>query len=204
MAKRNKSGGAGRLLILGIVLVGAAAFATYYGVSKLHWGIAPPKQKPVVTITPRPSIRPERTVYLYILVKDKLGFHLRRTPVTTNERGGILDAALGALLANNKQGGISAGLIPEGTRLLSPVEEKNGVATANLSHEFTDNFSGGSDQEAATVNSIVHTLVSSSDGKVQSVMILVEGKKVESLGGHLPLADPVGADSTLLKPGSLR
>ena len=85
-----------------------------------------------------------------------------------------------------------------------PVRSKGNIATINLSREFTDNFSGGSDQEALTVNSIVHTLVSNSGGKVNSVRILVEGETVETLGGHFELTDPVKADSTLLRPGSLK
>lgn len=181
----------------------AAAFAAYYGISSFQWNITPPREKPRVSVTPRPAVMTQRTVYLYLIKKDSRGFHLGKTPVTTTSEGSVLDAAMDALLATNKQEGLSAQLIPEGTKLVSPVEVKRGIATVNLSQEFTENFSGGSEQEAATVNSIVHTLVSNSDGKVRRVQILVEGKKVESLGGHFGLADPVAADSAMLRPGSL-
>lgn len=204
MAKRKKKRSAGiGLFLLGTLLVVAAAFAAYYGISKLHWGVTPPKQKPQVTVTPELTPVTERNIYLYLIKKDKRGYHLGRTSVATKSAGTNLDAAMDALLATNKQEGLSSGLIPEGTKLISPVEVSHGVATANLSREFLDNFAGGSEQEAATVNCIVHTLVSNGGGKVDSVQILVEGKKVESLGGHFMLTDPVSADSAMLRPGSL-
>lgn len=203
MSKRKKKSSGFGLFVVGTLLVVGVAFAAYYGISVLHWGVTPPKQKPRVTITPKAVVTTQQTIYLYLIKRDKRGFHLGRTPVATKETGSALDAALTALLATNKQGGLSAGLIPEGTKLLSPVQVKHGVATANLSQEFVDNFSGGTEQEAATVNSIAHTLVSNSSGKVHSVQILVEGKKVESLGGHFVLTDPVSADSAILRPGSL-
>ncbi len=82
-----------------------------------------------------------------------------------------------------------------------PVKVKGNVATIDLSKEFQENFSGGLDQEALTLNAIIHTLVTNSEGKVKRVRILVEGEPVETLGGHLELGEPVSADSTLLKPG---
>lgn len=203
MGKRKKKSSGFGLFLLGTLLVVGVACAAYFGINKLHWNVTPPKGKPVVSVTPTHAPVTDRTIYLYLVQKDRRGFHLGKTPVTTQSEASLFDAAMDALLATNKQGGLSAELIPEGTKLVSPVQVEHGTATVNLSHEFVDNFSGGSEQEAATVNSIVHTLVSNSGGKVHRVQILVEGKKVESLGGHLTLSDPVDADSAMLRPGSL-
>ena len=65
-----------------------------------------------------------------------------------------------------------------------------------------DNFSGGSDQEALTINAIVHTIVANSSDRVSSVLVLVNGGSVETLGGHLELSYPIEADSTLLHSGA--
>jgi len=203
--KKKKSTGSGKLMMLGVLLVGAAAAGAYFYVSKHPFGLTQPAQKPIVTVTQRPvPLAPERTVYVYLPKRSKKGAYLARVAATTRQNGDLLDAALKTLLDTNKQGGLCAGLIPEGSKLLAPVSVEHGVATINLSREFTDNFSGGSDQEALTVNSIVHTLVSNSSGKVSSVRILVEGKPVETLGGHLELTDPIEADSTLLRPGGVK
>ena len=87
------------------------------------------------------------------------------------------------MIATNKQEGETGALIPKGTRLLSPIKVSHGVATVNLSVEFVNNFEGGSVQEALTLNSIAHTLVKNSGGKVRAVRILIEGKPAEPLGG---------------------
>lgn len=205
MAKRKKkSKGIGWLFILGVLLVVGAAAGGLYLTGKLRLNTTPPKTKPIVTVTPK-AVVPQRNVVIYLPKRDTKGFHLGRVTRATRQEGDVLDAALTCLLATNKESGMVAGLIPEGTKLLDPVRVNDrGVATVNFSGEFTDNFSGGSDQEALTVNAIVHTVVSNSSGKVQSVRILVEGKPVETLGGHLDLTEPIMADSTLLRPGSIR
>jgi germination protein M len=204
MARRKKrSSGVVWLFVAGVILVAAAAVGGLYLTGKLPFGITAPKQKPIVQITPKPPVA-ERKVTLYLPKRDSKGFHLARETRAAPAQGEALDAALNALLATNKQTGIAAGLIPAGTKLVAPVRVDKGVATVDFSREFADNFSGGSDQEALTVNAIVHTVVSNSGGKVHSVRILVEGKTVETLGGHLDLTGPITADSTLLRPGSIR
>jgi germination protein M len=79
------------------------------------------------------------------------------------------------------------------------VKVEKGVAVVNLSKEFVNNFSGGSDMEELTLNSIVATVVDSSGGKADRVKIQVEGKTVESLGGHLDLTGPLTPDPEIVK-----
>ncbi len=204
MAKRRKkTKGAKWLFILGVVLVVGAAAGGLYLTDKLKVNPTPPKQKPVVTVEQKP-IAEMRRVFIYLPRQDSKGFHLERVTRATQQKGDLMDAAIKYLLATNKESGIVGGLIPADTKLISPIKVNEGVATVDFSREFTNNFSGGSDQEALTVNAIVHTVVSNGGGKVQSVRILVEGKTVETLGGHLDLTEPAPADSTLLRPGSIR
>ncbi len=204
MAKRKKKSGIGWLFLLGVFLVAGATAGGLYLTGKLQMNPTPPRTKPIVTVTPKPVVA-QRSVYIYVPKQDPKGFHLSRVTRTTRQEGGILDAAVNCLLQTNKEEGLVGGLIPAGTGLLDPIEiDDKGVATLNFSGELVENFSGGSDQEALTVNAIVHTVVSNSSGNVQSVRILVEGKPVDTLGGHLDLTEPVKADSTLLRPGSIR
>jgi len=77
---------------------------------------------------------------------------------------------------------------------------KAGVAVVDLTKQFQENFSGGTMQEALTLNAIAHTVVNNSEGKVKRIRILVEGEPVETLGGAFELGEPFSADSTLLKP----
>ena len=201
--KKKKSKGIGWLFVLGVLLIVGAAAGGLYLTGKLRLNPTPPRQKPIVTVTPK-AVVAQRDVVIYLPKRDTKGFHLGRVTRATQEEGDTLDAALKCLLATNKESGMVGGLIPAGTKLLAPIRVDKRVATVNFSQDFTDNFSGGSDQEALTVNAVVHTVVSNSSGKVHAVRILVEGKAVETLGGHLDLTEPVQADSTLLRPGSIR
>lgn len=77
-----------------------------------------------------------------------------------------------------------SGVFPQGTRLVG-TRMRNGTLTLNFSKELIGKFAGGSDEEAALVNAISST--AGSFPNVERVQILVEGKPVESLGGHIDL-----------------
>lgn len=81
-----------------------------------------------------------------------------------------------------------APVFPQGTRLLS-AELKGNTLELNFSQELVQNFEGGSDTEAALINAITRT--AASFPSVQKVQILIEGKPVESIGGHLDIAQPL-------------
>lgn len=199
--KKKKTGGSAGLIIGGMILLCVVAAGAYYYMNQRPTGLGQPTQKPVVTVTPQDAPQaPERKVIIYLPKQSNTGFYLARVAVMSRDKGDILDTALNALLDTNKDGGTASALIPKETRSLAPVKVRDRVATIDLSSQFTDNFSGGSEQEALTVNAIVHTMVANSGGKVKSVLILVNGASVETLGGHLELSYPIEADSTLLKP----
>ena len=201
--KKKKSTGFGVLFVMLLVVTVAAGAVAYYMMHSSGSIIKTPQQKPIVTVAPTETDTPKSqkmTLYLPKATADEV--YLAPATRTIRAKDGILYEAIKALLTTNKEGGISSDLIPQGTKLLSPVHVKNGVATVNLSKEFVDNFSGGSTQEALTLNSIVQTVVHNSGGKVEKVQILVEGKTVETLGGHFGLDEPIAPDSALLKPGN--
>ena len=77
------------------------------------------------------------------------------------------------------------GVFPEGARLLSATVQ-NGTLQLNFSPELTQNFAGGSDDEAALINAITST--AGSFPNIERVQILVDGKPIESLGGHIDLS----------------
>ncbi len=84
--------------------------------------------------------------------------------------------------------------VPEGVKVLS-VTTKSDIAYVDFSEEIM--YAGfGSEGELAMVSCIVNTLVSLPGiGKAQ---ILVEGEKVESLGGHVFVGSPLSRMSDLL------
>ena len=81
-----------------------------------------------------------------------------------------------------------SGVFPKGARLLGATI-RDGMLQLNFSPELTENFAGGSDDEAALVNAITST--AGSFPNVERVQILVDGKPIESLGGHIDLSQAI-------------
>ncbi len=78
--------------------------------------------------------------------------------------------------------------IPEGSQLLN-YQLDNKLLTLNFNLALKNNHWGGSTGERMTVYSIVNSYTALSE--VESVKILLEGKEVESLVGHLDLSRPL-------------
>lgn len=197
---KKKSSSIGWLILLFVAFGAAWAAGSYLFFSKSHPKVSVHAVKPDVPISGATAAH-GREVTIYLPESTPKGSLLAPVTRRTDAKGGILDAAMDALLTASREKGPAADLIPQGAKLLSPIKVSKGVAEVNFSKEFVDNFSGGSDQEALTLNSIAHTLVHNSGGEVKKVRILVEGNTAETLGGHFELTDPIAADSTMLKPG---
>ena len=101
--------------------------------------------------------------------------------------------------------------LPKGTRVLSvEVDDRQQVAYVNFSRELVDNHPGGSYGEGNTIHAIVQTLTGIPG--IRRVQILVEGKTVETVAGHVAtdeplervLAVPSSADEAGSNPGGAR
>lgn len=192
MARKSRRKSGVGVWIGGVVICALAAVAAYYLlIGAVHR--PRPSAKPSVP-PPRVEVTEEPRVTLYLPRETDAGFVL--VPKQRPCRAGAdkIEESLRALLSTNKETGLVQSLIPDGTRLLGPVKVRDGVAEVNLSKELVDNFAGGSDQEALTLNAIVATAVKNSGGRAKRVRILVEGKSVESLGGHFDLSSPLAPD----------
>jgi spore germination protein GerM len=78
--------------------------------------------------------------------------------------------------------------IPTASRLLN-YELEGKLLTLNFSLELRSNHWGGSTGEIMTVYSIVNTYTALAE--VDKVRILLDGKQVETLVGHLDLTEPL-------------
>lgn len=197
MGKKTKKGSGAGLWMLGLLACLAAAGGLYYYVAVLGGGFDPPRKpsgKPA-----RVMVTEERKIVLYLPKETADGFVLKPVTRKIGGQGSILDAAVNALLATSKEPGLVGNLMPRDAKLLAPIKIDKGTALVNLSKEFVDNFVGGSDLEVLTLNSLVATVVDSSGGKAKQVRIEVEGKTVESLGGHMDLTEPLTPDPAIVK-----
>lgn len=183
-------------VILAVVAFGLVAWMSGSSRSPLKLGNngAGTQPAPLPPIT-QPSHRVD--IYITKVVEDdaRLVPVERIVPVDADEHKAALEELL---KTNENEEGPAKYLIPQGSRLLG-LKINNGTAYADFNNALKENFPGGSMNEALLVNAIVHTLTQFDD--VKRVQIMVEGKKIESLGGHLEISQPITGDSALLGKG---
>lgn len=112
-------------------------------------------------------------------------------PVSTHP----LQVATELLLAGTKKTGVIP-VMPEGTKLRG-IWIKDHVAYVNFSDKLIKNNSGGSAGEVLLVGAIVNTLTEFPE--VQKVQLLVEGKKIDTITGHLDTSEPLSRSENLIK-----
>ncbi len=158
------------ILVVAILVV--LAFGGGYWYASRRPDLAP---KPA-GVTTKPSV----VVYVPRLVDNRTEWEAKPVPVGEGEDP--LRIALEHLLITRDTP------FPQGTHLLR-VSVKNGLAEVDFSRELIDNFPGGSTTEAMIVESLCKTLAQFSD--IEKVVILVEGKKIDTIGEHIDLSEPV-------------
>jgi germination protein M len=87
-----------------------------------------------------------------------------------------------------------ASAIPQGTKLRALFLTTAGEAYVDLTGELRGNHPGGTTNEILTVYSLVTALTSNLPA-VKGVQILIDGKEVDTLAGHLDLRRPIEPDS---------
>ena len=71
------------------------------------------------------------------------------------------------------------------------------IAQVDFSDEIVKHSPGGSSREILAVGAIVNTLTEFA--AVERVQILVEGKKVNTLFGHVEISEPLGRSVAIIK-----
>ena len=84
---------------------------------------------------------------------------------------------------------------PAGTRLRAIYLADNGDLFVDLSGEVTTEHSGGSLDELLTVYALVNALTTNV-AEVSAVQILVDGREVDTLAGHIDLRQPLSPNLT--------
>ena len=87
-------------------------------------------------------------------------------------------------------------VIPKDTKILGIYRGADKILYINLSDEFRRNFQGDVMAEFLLLKGLYESLISNIDD-IQDVKVLVEGKELETLGGHLYLRYPLKEMVTL-------
>lgn len=92
--------------------------------------------------------------------------------------------------------------IPAGTMLRAFYVTERGDAFVDLSREITTAHPGGSLTELLTVQAIVNAVTGNLPA-VQRVQILVDGREVDTIAGHVDIRRPIVRDTSLVRePGA--
>lgn len=108
------------------------------------------------------------------------------------------EKALELLLTGTSNRNLVA-VMPQGTKLRG-VTIKNHIAYADFSDALVKNHGGGSQTELLIIGAIVNTLTEFPD--IHKVQILVEGKKIDTISGHMDTSEPFSRFERLIKKGT--
>jgi hypothetical protein len=90
-------------------------------------------------------------------------------------------------------------VVPEATRVRTVFLIAGGTAYVDLTGEVASTHPGGSLDELLTVYAIVDALTVNLPS-ITGVQILIDGKEVDTLAGHVDLRRPLPANRTLIRP----
>lgn len=88
--------------------------------------------------------------------------------------------------------------LPPRTKLLTLHINESGVAKINFNPALSKDHPGGSSAEMMTVYSIVNSLTLNFPS-IKRVQILIDGRTIETIAGHLSLRQPVPSKPDLIK-----
>ena len=86
--------------------------------------------------------------------------------------------------------------LPEGTKLKG-ITVKDHIAYVDFNDKIIKNGSGGSAGEIMAVSAIVNTVTEFAD--IYKVQIMVEGRKIHTLYGHMDTSEPLSRSEKIIK-----
>ena len=146
-----------------------------------------------------PPVTPKRNITLNLYYADPYSEKLaaeQRTIQAKKTIKGTIEAAIDEFIKGPK--GDLVNTIPPGTALKNVRIDPEGTVWVNFSSHLSKSHPGGSSAEIMTVYAIVNTIVLNFD-EVTKVRILIEGKSVDTLAGHIDCSEPFIADRSFIK-----
>jgi spore germination protein GerM len=149
----------------------------------------PAEPPPAVSTRAAPAAAPKIRARLYYLAED--GLHLQAADREVYFGEGTAEQArhLVEALLDPAPAPLST-LIPSGTTLRTLFLSGQGVAFVDLSGDASRKHGGGALDEILTVYSVVNTLTDNLPA-ITAVQILVDGREVDTLAGHVDLRRPL-------------
>jgi spore germination protein GerM len=191
--KSRKKSGIGKFLVF-LIIVGVGLFLVYHFRQEIMDLLRPlPAKKPEKKI----AVKEKKIVTLFFseeegeyLVGEKREIP-KREKVEEEARETVVE------LIKGPKGKLIPALPPQ-TKLLTLEMDQNGVAKVNFDQTLSKEHPGGSSAEMLTLYSIVNSLTLNFP-QIKRVQILIDGKVVESIAGHISLKEPVSFNASIVK-----
>lgn len=184
-----------RWVEVGILLAVLALLAV--GVTKTLERLAGPTEAAPAVATTTPTPTAHITATLFYASPDGQGLLPVRREVPLAD--GVVAQGrqiLASQLEAAPQGFVS--VIPAGTSLRAFYVTDRGDAFVDLSGEISKGHPGGSTTELLTVYALVNAVTANLPA-VQRVQLLVDGKEVDTIAGHVDVRRPLQKDTSLVK-----
>lgn len=185
--RSSKKGRGGKILFL-LILIGIGLTALFY--QQIYDSIKPLFERWSVLVE-------KKEVLLYF--SDSEGEYLiaeKRPILKKNEVKEEAKETILELIKGPKEKLIPT--LPPRTKLLTLQINDAGVAKVNFSSALSKDHPGGSSAEMMTVYSIVNSLALNFP-QIKRVQILIDGKSIETITGHLSLRQPISPKPHLIK-----
>jgi hypothetical protein len=186
-------------MVVVCLVIGAAVVLVVVGLPR---GGGAAKTAPVATASPGGNAQP---AMLGRKIKARLFYvsadGTRLTAVEREVVYGDGPAAQAQLIINAQLAPVAAPLVsavPPGTTLRALYLNAKGEAYVDLSRDVVKAHTGGSLDELLTIYTVVNALTSNLPA-VTSVQVLVEGKEVDTLAGHVDLRRPLAKNLALVE-----
>ena len=150
-----------------------------------------PAEKPAA-----PPVK-EQNFVVYRVTGPDQGYLVTEKHTIKDNGKPVAENALRTLVEVKPQDVKLANIFPEGTKVLG-LNVKDGIASADFSKELKK-IGGGSYTELLVTGSIVNTLTEFPE--IKKVQIMIEGRKIVTLNGHMDLLDPLERDTSLFSAG---
>jgi spore germination protein GerM len=187
-----------RALIIGAVAAAAAALAWVLFVALPQRAARSNAPAAAVVTTPAPAGSGRKIkARLFYVAQD--GIHLTHVERDVPYGEGTLEQAreiVAAQVAPVNEPLLSA--IPTGTAVRALFLTEGGEAYVDFSREIVTAHTGGTADELLTVYTIVNVLTENLPA-VTGVQVLVDGKEVDTLAGHVDLRNPLGKNLSLVQ-----